>query len=152
MSHSNNKLVNKTTVTTAVSSNNLWLNISGTIRQISIANFASTFSSLFSSAAKRLKIRTVTANAAASSTDNVILGNTTGGGFSVTLDTAASMYSAADTDTAQVTVRQTNHNSNTLTVFPGAGSLINGSVSYALTNDASAGFISDGVDIWTIET
>lgn len=152
MSFSDNKLVNKTTVLTAASSDKMWLNIGGAIRQMTIANFASTFSSLFGSVAKRLKIRTEISNTAATSSDNVILGNTNAGGFNVNLDTAAAMYSAANTDTAQVTVRQINHNSNTLTVLPGSGSLINGSSSYALTSNSGATFISDGVDIWTINT
>lgn len=152
MSFANNDLTNATKVTTADSSDFIWLNILGSIRQITVSNFASTFSSLFSSAAKRLQIRTETANTVATSSDNVILGNTNGGGFSVTLDTAANMYTASDTSTAQVTVRQINHSSNTLTVFPGAGSLIDGSASYALTNDTSATFISDGTNIWSINT
>lgn len=150
MSYSNNQLVNKTSVTTASSSDKMWLNIGQTIRQITIANFASTFSSLFSSAAKRLKIRTVTANAAVTSSDNVVLGNTNGGGFSITLDSAASMYDSDDTDTAQVTIRQINHNGNTLTVLPSSGNTIDGSTSYELTNNSGATFVSDGTNIWSI--
>jgi hypothetical protein len=150
MSYSDNQLVNKTTVTTATSAAKLWLNISGTIRQITVANFASTFSSLFSSTAKRLKIRTVDANAAVTSSDNILLGDTNGSGFSITLDTAANMYSSENTDTQQVTIRQINHNGNTLTILPSGGGLIDGSASYALTSDAGAAFVSDGVNIRSI--
>lgn len=152
MSFADNKLVNATNVTTVASSDRLWANVGGSIRQILVSNFASSITSLVSSGAKRLKIRTETANTAALSTDNVILGDTSGGGFSVTLDTAANMYVAADTDTASITVKQISHTSNTLTVLPGSGNTIDGASSVTLTNDSSATFVSDGSNIHTIYT
>jgi hypothetical protein len=152
MSASDNNFVNKTTVTTATSASKLWLNIDGSIRQLTIANFFTAFASLVTAAAKRYKIRTITSAEAATSSDDIVLVNTTGGDVNFTLDTAANMYSSANGDTAKITVRQINHNSNSVFVYPSGGNTINGSASYELTNDSSASFISDGTNIRTIDT
>lgn len=151
MSASDNNFVNKTLVTTATSAAKLWLNIGGSIRQITVANFFTAFASLIASAAKRYKIRTITSNSAATDSDDIVLVNTTGGDVSYTLDTAANMYSSANGDTAKITVRQINHNSNSVFVYPSGGNTIDGSASYELTGNSSASFISDGANIYTVD-
>lgn len=153
MSASDNNFVNKTKVTTATSASELWLNIGGSIRRITIANFFTAFASLVATAsANRYKIRTITSNSAASGSDDIVLVNTTGGDVSYTLDTAANMYSAETGDTAKITVRQINHNSNSAFVYPSGGNTIDGSASYELTANSSATFISDGTNIYSVDT
>lgn len=149
MSASDNKFINKTLVTTATSAADLWLNVGGAIRRITVANFATAFASLFGSVAKRQKIRTITANASATTTDNVILMDTSGGNVDLTLPSAADMYSSGDTDTVLITAQQINHTSNTATVYPATGNTIDGAASYALTSDSGASFVSDGSNIWS---
>jgi hypothetical protein len=152
MSASDNNFINKTLVTTATSAAKLWLNIGGSIRQITVANFFTAFASLVTAAAKRYKIRTITSNSSDSGSDDIVLVNTTGGNVNYTLDTAANMYSVANTDTAKITVRQINHNSNSAFVYPSGGNTIDGSASYELTANSSASFISDGTNIYSVDT
>ena len=151
MSASDNNFVNKTTVTTAASTSKLWLNVGGSIRQITVANFFTAFASLVTSAAKRFKIRTITSNSAATSSDDIVVVNTIGGDVSYTLDTAANMYSSANGDTGKITVRQINHNGNSAFVYPSGGNTIDNSASYELTANSSASFISDGTNIYSID-
>lgn len=152
MSASDNNFVDKTTVTTATSSSKLWLNVGGSIRQLTVANFFTAFASLVTTAAKRYKIRTITSNSAATSSDDIVLVNTNGGDVSYTLDTAANMYSSENSDTGKITVRQINHNSNSAFIYPSGGDTIDGSVSYELTGNSSVSFISDGTSIYSVDT
>lgn len=87
-------------------------------------------------------VRTVSTTASVRLTDRTILGNTTAGGFTVTLLSAV---------VNQVPVQFRNTGSaNTLTIAAAGSQKINGSATLALTTGQTARLISDGANWFTV--
>lgn len=87
-------------------------------------------------------VRSVTTTASVRLTDRTILGNTTSGGFTVTLLSAVAN---------QVPVQFRNTGSaNTLTIAAAGSQKINGSATLALTTGQTARLVSDGANWFTV--
>ncbi len=123
----------------------------GISSRITKANLASSLSTNLSG---DLKIRSVSAAADFIAGDAVILADTSGGGFSVTLGNPSSFYDSTNGVSKVIHLVQSVSGGNTLTLnrFSAENIYVNGAAatSVAITGGSSATLVTDGTDYFVI--
>jgi len=97
------------------------------------------------------KITTITADHVITSSDSVILSDTSLGNIIVTLPTAASIYNLTNSSAQQFTINKITTDTNTVTITPQGADLINGVANYVLSGGSmsTVTLITNGND-WFI--